>query len=37
MFGGGRNRDSNDRPPVWLIVIVVSIVTYVLSYDADPR
>lgn len=28
---GSRNRDSNGTP-VWLIVIVVSIVTYVLSY-----
>jgi heat shock protein HtpX len=30
MFGGGRGRDSG--PPVWLIVLLVSIVTYVLSY-----
>src|SRR5437667_4711220 len=32
MFGGGgRNRDSNG-PPIWLIIFVVSIVTYFLSY-----
>ncbi len=31
MFGGGRDRDSNG-PPIWLIIFVVSIVTYVLSY-----
>jgi heat shock protein HtpX len=31
MFSGGNNRDSN-QAPVWLIVLVVSIVTYVLSY-----
>jgi heat shock protein HtpX len=30
MFGGGRSRDSG--PPVWLIVMLVSIVTYFLSY-----
>jgi heat shock protein HtpX len=30
MFGGGR-RDSNG-PPVWLIVLVVSVATYILSY-----
>ncbi|HWH54948.1 MAG TPA: zinc metalloprotease HtpX [Gaiellaceae bacterium] len=30
MFGGGRDRDSNG-PPVWLIVLLVSIVTYFLS------
>ncbi len=30
MFGGGRSRDSNG-PPVWLIVLVVSVVTYFLS------
>ena len=28
---GGRDRDSNG-PPIWLIVLVVSIVTYALSY-----
>jgi heat shock protein HtpX len=32
MFGGGgRDRDSNG-PPIWLIIFVVSIVTYFLSY-----
>lgn len=30
MFGGSRDRDSG--PPVWIIVMVVSIVTYALSY-----
>jgi heat shock protein HtpX len=30
MFGGGRGRDSNG-PPVWLIVLLVSVVTYFLS------
>jgi heat shock protein HtpX len=30
MFGGGRDRDNNGLP-VWLIVLLVSIVTYVLS------
>jgi heat shock protein HtpX len=30
MFGGGRDRDSNG-PPVWLIVLLVSIVTYFIS------
>ena len=29
MFGGGRNREGGAR---WLIMIVVSLVTYVLSY-----
>jgi heat shock protein HtpX len=28
-FGGGRDRNG---PPVWLIVLVVSIVTYIVSY-----
>jgi heat shock protein HtpX len=31
MMGGGR-RDSNNGPPVWLIVLLVSVVTYVVSY-----
>jgi heat shock protein HtpX len=31
MLGGGRGRDSNG-PPIWLIVLVVSVVTYALSY-----
>ena len=30
MFGGGRSRDNNSVP-VWLIVLVVSVVTYFLS------
>jgi len=30
MFGGGRGRSNG--PPVWLIVLVVSVVTYILSY-----
>jgi heat shock protein HtpX len=30
-FGGG-NRDNNNQVPVWLIIFVVSIVTYALSY-----
>jgi heat shock protein HtpX len=29
--GGGRDRNSNG-PPIWLIVLVVSIVTYIVSY-----
>src|SRR3954449_4854634 len=31
MFGGGDRRDNNG-PPVWLIVMVVSILVYALSY-----
>ncbi len=31
MFGGGR-RDNNNGPPIWLIVMVVSLVTYFLSF-----
>jgi heat shock protein HtpX len=31
MFSGGNNRD-NSAVPVWLIMVVVSIVTYVISY-----
>src|SRR6266480_3899185 len=32
-FGGGDRRDSNNNQvPVWLIVLAVSIVTYVISY-----
>jgi len=30
MFGGGRSRDNG--PPVWLIMMVVSIIVYALSY-----
>src|ERR671935_259700 len=33
MFGGfGGNRDSNNGPPIWLIVFVVSMLTYLISY-----
>jgi heat shock protein HtpX len=33
MFGGGgNNRDNNNGPPVWLIVMAVSILVYALSY-----
>ena len=32
MFGGmGGNRDSNSSVPIWLVVLVVSVVTYFLS------
>ena len=31
MFGGGDRRDSNG-PPVWLVVVLVSLVTYALSF-----
>jgi heat shock protein HtpX len=30
--GGGGNRDNNYGPPVWLIIFVVSIVVYAVSY-----
>ena len=32
MFGGGDRRDNNNGPPVWLIVVAVSVVTYFLSW-----
>jgi heat shock protein HtpX len=33
MFGGGGgNRDNNNGPPIWLIVMLVSILVYALSY-----
>ena len=33
MFGGfGGSRDNNNSVPIWLIVVLVSIVTYALSY-----
>jgi len=34
MFGGmgGGNRDNNNGPPVWLIVLLVSILVYAISY-----
>ena len=31
LLGGGRGRDSNG-PPIWLIVLVVSVVTYAISF-----
>jgi len=31
LFGGGRSRDNNG-PPIWLILLVVSWVTYVISF-----
>jgi heat shock protein HtpX len=31
MWGGG-NRDSNNGPPVWLIIFLVSMVVYAMSY-----
>jgi heat shock protein HtpX len=31
MFSGGRRSDNNG-PPVWLIILVVSVITYFLSY-----
>ena len=31
MFGGGNNRDNNSTP-IWLIVVIVSVITYALSY-----
>jgi heat shock protein HtpX len=30
--GGGNNRDNNNGPPIWLIVTVVAIVVYGISY-----
>ena len=33
MFGGGNNRNNNNNgPPIWLIVTVVAIVVYAISY-----
>jgi heat shock protein HtpX len=31
-FGGGGNRNNNNGPPIWLIVFVVSIVVYAVSF-----
>jgi heat shock protein HtpX len=31
LFGGGRDRDNNG-PPIWLILLVVSWVTYIISF-----
>jgi len=30
--GGGRNSNNNNTVPVWLIVLLVSVVTYAISY-----
>ncbi len=30
--GGGGNRDNNNGPPIWLIVFVVSIIVYAISF-----
>jgi heat shock protein HtpX len=30
--GGGNNRDNNNGPPIWLIITVVAIVVYGISY-----
>ena len=30
--GGGNNRNNNNGPPIWLIVTVVAIVVYAISY-----
>jgi heat shock protein HtpX len=32
MFGGGGDRRDNNGPPIWLIVMLVSMVTYALSF-----
>jgi heat shock protein HtpX len=32
MWGGGGNRDNNNGPPIWLIVFVVSIIVYAVSF-----
>jgi len=31
-FGGGNNRNNNNGPPIWLIVLAVSIVVYAISF-----
>jgi heat shock protein HtpX len=31
-FGGGRSNNNNNQVPVWLIVTVVAIVTYAISF-----
>jgi len=31
-FGGGNNRNNNNGPPVWLIMLAVSIVVYAISF-----
>lgn len=30
-FGGGR-RDNNNGPPIWLVVLIVSVITYAVSF-----
>jgi heat shock protein HtpX len=32
MWGGGGRRDNNNGPPVWLIIFVVSMIVYFLSF-----
>ena len=32
MWGGGRSNNNNNAVPVWLVVLLVSVVTYVLSW-----
>jgi len=32
LWGGGGNRDNNNGPPIWLIIFVVSIVVYAISF-----
>ncbi len=32
MFGGGGDRRDSGGPPIWLVVLVVSVVTYALSF-----
>jgi heat shock protein HtpX len=32
MWGGGNDRRDNNGPPVWLIVFLVSMLVYVISY-----
>ena len=32
MWGGGGRRDNNNGPPVWLIVLAVSILVYAISF-----
>jgi heat shock protein HtpX len=31
-YGGGRGRDNNNQVPIWLIVFLVSIVVYAISF-----
>src|SRR3954447_24536641 len=31
-YGGGRRDNNNNQVPVWLIILAVSVITYVLSY-----